>query len=264
MEDLHLYPVCPLCHADLLVELGSVDCTHHERYSAPLSPQMHWRRCEQCRHVFRSGYYTDEANEILFRGTNENQVVGFDMLGQRWISARMVDRVLPFQSGGMWLDVGFGNGSLLMTAQEYGFDPIGLDLRQGTVDAMRELGVQAECMDFCSAMLEPKCSVISMADVLEHMPDPRAALESAHRNLVEGGVLLLSMPNMDAPLWHVMDAEGVNPYWSEIEHVHNFGRRRLYELLEEFSFTPVQYGVSERYPVCMEVIALRREPVVTP
>jgi hypothetical protein len=49
----------------------------------------------------------------------------------------------------------------------------------------------------------------------------------------------------------------VNPYWGEIEHYHNFGRRRLYALLEEHGFEPARYGVSFRYRACMEVIARR-------
>src|SRR5438876_67146 len=66
-----------------------------------------------------------------------------------------------------------------------------------------------------------------------------------------------SIPNADSFLWSILTWKGANPYWSEIEHYHNFGRKRLWALLEECGFQPVRYGVSLRYRACMEVIATR-------
>lgn len=42
-----------------------------------------------------------------------------------------------------------------------------------------------------------------------------------------------------------------------LEHCHNFGRSRLWALLEECGFKPAEYGVSERYRACMEVLAIK-------
>jgi protein O-GlcNAc transferase len=100
-------------------------------------------------------------------------------------------------------------------------------------------------------------SVISMADVLEHIPFPRPALETAHRLLKPRGVLFLSMPNIESFVWLALDEAGTNPYWGELEHYHNFGRTRLYTLLRETGFSPVHYTISHRYRAGMEVIAIR-------
>ena len=96
-----------------------------------------------------------------------------------------------------------------------------------------------------------------MADVLEHIPFPKVALVAAHKLVAQNGVLFFSMPNMDSMVWRLLHANGVNPYWGEIEHYHNFSRRRLYALLKSHSFRPAEYSVSERYRVCMEVIAIK-------
>lgn len=77
------------------------------------------------------------------------------------------------------------------------------------------------------------------------------------RLLREGGVLFVSMPNCESPAWHLLNSLDANPYWPEVEHYHNFGRSTLYSLLEQHGFRPLRYGVSERYRVCMEVLALR-------
>jgi hypothetical protein len=71
-------------------------------------------------------------------------------------------------------------------------------------------------------------------------------------------VLFVSMPNYDCMAWRLLDAGNANPYWGELEHFHNFSRARLSALLSEQGFEPVQYAVSERYRVCMEIIARRK------
>lgn len=212
-------------------------------------------QCEACSHVFTDGYWTPEALAILFGRTHENQKPGHDYERHRYGAARLIDRVCGegVEPGDLWLDVGFGNGALLFTASEFGFKTIGLDLRQSTVDAMNAIGIEARC---CAIEdIEARVEVISMCDVLEHMAHPKKGLEAARQNLRPGGILLLSMPNMDSPLWGLMDARNDNDYWDEIEHHHNFGRERLFRLLSDTGFTPIRYGVSERYRCCMEVIA---------
>ncbi len=258
MDELQAYPACPLCAGQVLAEHKIADCSRHPLYKPALSPSIRWLRCQGCGHVFRDGYYTDAACEIVFAETNANQQVGHDMEGQRLVSARMIEKVLPFQSSGDWLDVGFGNGSLLFTAQEYGFTPVGLDLRAANVESLSRFGVEAYCENIEAFGFNDRFSVISMADVVEHVPYPIACLQAAQRMLKDGGVLFLSMPNSDSMIWRVLDALNQNPYWGELEHYHNFGRSRLYALLQQCGFEPVRYGVSERYRACMEVVSIKR------
>jgi 2-polyprenyl-3-methyl-5-hydroxy-6-metoxy-1,4-benzoquinol methylase len=192
---------------------------------------------------------------LIFSKVCEHQQVGFGIEQQRVTSSHIVEKVLPYATSGNWLDVGFGNGSLMFTAQEYGFTPIGLDLRKDNVRAMSSLGFESHCKEITELLLNSKCSVISMADVLEHVPYPKNTLRAAHKLLSDAGVLFISMPNIESIVWKALDQQNANPYWGELEHYHNFSRNRLYRLLREFGFEPVRYGISERYRVCMEVIA---------
>lgn len=251
------YADCPLCGCERLTAVGTASCARHPLYDPRIPADIRWLRCEDCRHVFTDGHFTPDACSILFSRTNANQQVGHDFERQRVVSARIVEKVLPYVNTGGWLDVGFGNGSLLFTAQEYGFTPVGTDLRPSNVEALRRLGVQGHCADLLSLEAPGAFRVISMADVLEHMPFPKQGLGHAHTLLEPGGVLFLSMPNLDSMAWKLLDGARQNPYWGELEHYHNFGRARLYALLEETGFRPVRYGISERYRVCMEVLALR-------
>lgn len=253
------YEACPLCGSHDIPQVLGADCTKHPLYRPGLPEVMTWHECGNCHHVFTEGYFGEEALAAIFGNTHQGQSVGHDMERQRIVSARMVERVARYASSGDWLDVGFGNGSLLFTAEEWGYRPVGIDLRKGNVEMLRKLGYEADCIDLEAVLPDGRFSVISMADVLEHMPFPKKGLAAAHRLLRQGGVLLLSMPNMDNMVWRLLHANGVNPYWAEIEHYHNFSRKRLYALLAESGFRAVEYQVSERYRVCMEVIAVKAD-----
>jgi SAM-dependent methyltransferase len=250
---------CPLCSSNKTSRLRTVDCTGHPLYHPLVPPGMVWMRCADCEHVFTDGYFTSEVCSVIFGKTNENQRPGNGFEQARFISARMVERVARHAPPrGRWLDVGFGNGSLLFTAEEFGFDPVGIDLRPSSVELMRRLGFEAHCVDMADFGEAGSCSVVSMADVLEHMPFPQRGLESARRLLKPAGILFVSMPHYNCAAWRLLDASNANPFWGEIEHYHNFSRRRLELLLHDFGFDVLSYAVSERYRVCMEMIAKRR------
>lgn len=188
IEERHLYDACPLCGSPDIGWLGDGDCAGHALYDPQLSPTIRWNTCGDCAHVFTEGYFTDAACEIIFARTNDTQKVGHQMEANRAVSARIIDRVLPFQSGGRWLDIGFGNGSILFTAREFGFHPIGVDLRRENVETMQQLGFEAYCADLDTMDLSPACQVVSMLDVLEHVPYPEPFLRKAVSLLEPGGV----------------------------------------------------------------------------
>ena len=251
------FEACPLCEAFAIPFLCEADCTKHPLYQPLLPPMIRWHRCEKCRHVFTNGYFTPAAAQILFSRTHEYQKVGHDLERQRYVSARMVERIAGHAGLGDWLDVGFGNGSLIFTANEFGFSAVGLDLRMDNVEALQRLGFEAHCLSIEAFDAPGRFAVVTMADVLEHMPFPKIGLAAAHRLLRPGGTLFLSMPNAESTLWRTLDDQNMNPYWGELEHYHNFGRQRLYSLLKEFGLFPKAYAVSERYRACMEIIAIR-------
>jgi len=256
------YEACPLCDATDLVDVAEASCTHYPLYTPELPDTIRWRGCRSCGHIFTDGYFTDEALERIFQKAHPKQTPGKDIEAGRLISARIVTTVSTIRGelGGRWLDVGFGNGSLMTTADEFGYQAVGIDLRESSVKLMRDFGYQAHCVELTQFREPSSFDVVSMADVLEHMPFPRQALEHVHMLLRQAGLLFVAMPNMDCFVWKVLDQDGKNPYWGELEHYHNFGRDRLYALLGACGFAPCYYAVSERYRAGMEVVARKLPP----
>ena len=256
MSDLKIrFEQCPLCGSSEFSQYLSQDCTMHPLYHRALPPHLCWCQCDVCGHEFTDSYFTETALSLVFSQTNEAQAVGQNLEHKRFIASRMVDRVVGYLTQGRWLDVGFGDGSLLMTAREYGFHPIGLDLRSGNVESLKSLGIEAYCERIESFRPDEAIDIVSFMDVVEHVPDPQLVIEKARDILREDGLLFISMPNRETHLWDEMTKQKVNPYYAEIEHYHNFTRSGLYSLLREVGFDPVSYGVSQRYKCGMEVLA---------
>lgn len=253
------YDACPLCGSREMSEACMADCSGHPLYKPQLPRLQRWLQCRRCTHIFVEGYFSPAALALLFADTPPEQVPGHDVEGSRYMWAYVVETLsrLRGAAAGRWLDVGFGSGALLTTAEEFGYEVTGLDVRAQNVKLMREAGYDVHAVDF-EAFEGGPFDVISMADVLEHLPFPKRALGHAASLMPTGGLLLLSMPNADAYIWRAMTSAGANAYWAEIEHYHNFGRKRLYALLAETGFEPVHYSVSLRYKACMQVIARKR------
>ncbi|MBI5434538.1 MAG: class I SAM-dependent methyltransferase [Planctomycetes bacterium] len=254
------FETCPLCECRTFVPLGETGCRTHAAWSAELPEKLAWVGCQACGHVFTDGYWSEAALARIFATEHAQQTPGQDVEAARRISAKVVTRVseLRGEFNGRWLDVGFGDGSLLTTAEEFGYEVVGLDLRESCVRRMREFGYTVERRTLIEFQDARGFDVISLCDVLEHIALPKQALVKVKNLLAPHGLLMVSCPNMDSFAWKWLDQRGQNPYWSELEHHHNFGRERLCALLVECGLEPIHYAISERYKAGMEVVARRR------
>ena len=112
------YAACPLCDGARLALKAEADCRGHALYRAPLPPTIRWRECAECGHVFADGYFDAEAEALLFSQAHAFQTVGHDYERQRAVWSRVVEIAQALVGlGGGWLDVGFGDGALLLTAK---------------------------------------------------------------------------------------------------------------------------------------------------
>lgn len=251
-----IYEACPLCEGREISRANEARITNHPAYNSMLPPMLKWCRCGSCAHVFTEGYLTPEGHEIVFPAAKTEQKVGKDAENQRKVSAKIVARVARHAPSGDWLDVGFGNASLLFTAAEWGFSPAGIDASEESVAKLKKFGYEAHS-DLESLAAEDRFSVVSMVDVLDRTPFPAITLGVINRMMKRGGALFLSSLNMDSIVWRALDATGTNPYWAEIEHYHHFTRARLVQLLQSQGFTFVEYDIGDRHRSSMGVIALK-------
>lgn len=264
----HPVTSCPLCGAPG-TDLGTADCRAHPLWHPPLPPALDWMRCTACQHVYTKYIWSSAGIAHVFRNTNPGQLAdaaaNHDALRGQW--SPVVERVTRLLGGypqllapeltPLWLDVGCGDGGLLMTAADYGYAVSGLDARQETANRLGALGYAVTADNFLFGQLTCKPQVLSLMDVLEHFASPRAALHRSWQLLAPGGLLVISLPDSEASSWKLLEQTGNNPYWMEIEHYHNFSRRRLILLLQETGFDIVDFAIPLRYRAQLEIYARR-------
>ena len=268
------YTGCPLC-AGPSVTLGFANCATHALWHEPLPTSIEWLRCTSCAHVHRRNFWTEAGLAQVARKRPAPPPANLPAAVQagraEW--TRVVEKVVALLGGyraflhepnrPVWVDVGSGDGSLVMTAADYGFPAIGLDTAPELVARIQQLGFNALNHDFMTLRFEITPRVMSMMDVLQQLPYPREALRKAAEVMPAGGVLVLSAPDMMSSSWKLLDAANANPFWPELEHHHNFTRERLMALLSECGFDVVDFAVPGRDQAGMEIYAVRKQVVAT-
>lgn len=156
--------------------------------------------------------------------------------------------------GARLLDVGCNVGYLVAAASARGFRAHGLDGSAAAVAVGRErLGVDVRCARLhARAVDEASEDVVVFNHVLEHLPDPGAALRAAAGWLRPNGWLLVGVPNFASPL-----ARAAGARWAGLvpeQHVWHFTPTALRRLVRAAGFTRV------RWRTCMLMYAPRSLP----
>lgn len=180
---------------------------------------------------------------------------------------------------GRLLDLGCGDGTVLYLAQRDGWDVRGVELFPEQTALVREkLGLPVETSDIMSHRGEPgSCDVVVLTHVLEHLPDPLAALRKIRELLKPGGIGVLEFPNIDG--WdqrvrRLLDRLGIHrrryaPTYVP-GHVQEFCRASFAfaaeraglvpERWETYAVNPVKYFVYRHVPIGNKARVLVRRP----
>ena len=162
------------------------------------------RRCGGCGLAWRRGFPDDAALAALY-GDDYFERWGIDSPESRAAVRAMkeashrpfVEALRAHRTDGRLLDLGCALGFLLGVAREAGFEAYGLDLNEAAVaDARREFGdrVHAGRLDD-AAFPGVRFDAITLIDVLEHVPDPEALLETLAARLAPDGVIAAVLPD---------------------------------------------------------------------
>lgn len=163
-----------------------------------------------------------------------------------------------------WLDFGCGAGGFLKFLREHGsLGERPLEIEGHDVGSYAELlkradGFRILNFDELSREADGRYDIISMIEVLEHLPEPRAALTLVSRLLKPGGLLLLTTGNLDNP---VARRQGIHYRYCVPEiHVSLFNPRCLKRLYRSVGLAP--RDVRYRGTVAFKVVkSLRHRPM---
>ncbi|MDO8522613.1 MAG: class I SAM-dependent methyltransferase [bacterium] len=133
---------------------------------------------------------------------------------------------------GKLLDVGAATGYFVRLARDAGYDAEGVDISEHAAMLGRAKGLRVHTGTIEDASGIYDC--ITMLDLIEHVPDPRAVIKKAASLLRRRGVLIINAPDAGSLLARILGR-----YWHLIsppEHLYYFNRSNMRRLLDEEGF----------------------------
>ena len=148
--------------------------------------------------------------------------------------AKAIER---FVAKGRMLDVGCGRGILPALMRERGWEAHGLEFSEMAArHAREELRIPVFVGNLLESPYEPESfDAVVLWHVLEHVPDPVAALARVREILRPGGLLVVAVPNFES-----LQARFSGRHWFHLDvprHYHHFGLSVLDRMLKSAGFS---------------------------
>lgn len=221
-----------------------------------LDGQFRLVRCRRCGLIYQNPqltpaelarYYPPEYHPFLPAIEDERYP------WRRWDRQRGVDRrcrAVIARAGvrtGRVLDVGCATGVFLDGMRRWGWQAHGVEPNPvASAYARERLGLDVITAELETAGLADEFfDVVTLWDVLEHVPHPRRTLAEARRVLRPGGLLVLSLPSIES-----FEARLFGRYWAgwdQPRHLALFPRPVLTRLLHTTGFAELQFTAFTGY-----------------
>ncbi|MBN1496256.1 MAG: class I SAM-dependent methyltransferase [Spirochaetes bacterium] len=236
---------CPLCGSPKIRRLHRI-----ERFE----PAFTVDRCASCGFIFTNPRLTHDAMTALYGRDYYTGASDYSYYDERETEqyARHVwdsrcEAIHRFIHGGNILDVGSSFGGFLKSASKY-YRPHGIEVSSYAGGySISSIGPTIHIGTLKDHPFEDNYfSVISMIELLEHLPDPLFALRECHRLLRDGGLLLIQTANM-AGLQARLQGKRYGYYLPG--HCSYFTKKNLMDALTACGFSrikafhPVEFGL---------------------
>jgi len=243
---------CPLCgSADYTVVQparypASVDERQLKQIFRAASDHALWDQVVRCRvcdlvyinprpraELILEGYA--QAEDPVFAAQNDARIRGF-----RKTLESVVQRLGISPKRRRVLDVGCAGGAFLVAAREMGFTVIGIEPARW----MAAYGREHYQLDIREGILEPSSfeahsfDVITLWDVIEHLPQPLETLQIVRSLLKPGGVLLVNYPDIGTLPARVLGRRW--PFWLSV-HLIYYTRKTMSEQLRRAGFAALWF-----------------------
>jgi 2-polyprenyl-3-methyl-5-hydroxy-6-metoxy-1,4-benzoquinol methylase len=157
------------------------------------------KQCKHCDLIFKS--FQEKAEKLY----NENYADAFLETGAYFSHAAssFFKKILEDSNGQVngsiskprLLDIGSGVGTMLQTATELGYKPIGVELSPKLVEVSSKKGHTVINKNISDISLDEKFDAITMMDIIEHLENPKEVLKELSLLLKPDGEIIIYTPN---------------------------------------------------------------------
>jgi 2-polyprenyl-3-methyl-5-hydroxy-6-metoxy-1,4-benzoquinol methylase len=156
-----------------------------------------------------------------------------------------------FPQKGRLLDIGCATGVFLDMASKQGLEVEGLEVSRDLAAYARDnFGLKVHCLDLAKDSLDsPPFDVITLFDLIEHIPNVNKMIKGCRNNLSDEGILIIRTPAEEGLLRDIAKIvynaslrriELPMLWFYSFEHIQSFSFRSLTRLLEIHDFSIIK------------------------
>jgi 2-polyprenyl-3-methyl-5-hydroxy-6-metoxy-1,4-benzoquinol methylase len=232
---------CPVCGTESTQLLFRSENRHGRHLQEPHT-EFNVYQCTGCGLLGLPEVETDESYYQVYYPQGYHSPTQIGLLGRAWerVSSFLVQHKVNFmkryiQTPCKLLDVGCGTGGFLKQLDVGSFDAHGLEPVKEAVEAAQQAGLKVTQGNILTDALVPESyDVVTLWHVFEHIKDPATALNRIYSVLKPGGVLVMTMPNVNS-----MAAQLGGKYWFHLDsprHLWLYNETNIRQLLSASNF----------------------------
>ena len=244
MDSLFEYRNCPNCGQDDFTvifdsNIGEADLQKGIKTVYMLWGETHGRhvKCKNCHLIYVNPI--EKASKINGDYSKMGNPDAPIIRESRLRAAKsQLGLIKNYKNGTTLLDVGCGEGFFLFNASKAGYTAKGIDISQDAAEyARREFGLNVEAKPFKELQFpENYFDVVTLWQVLEHVPYPLMVLKEVHRILKPGGLLATSTPDIEGIMAKIFRRK----WWNLRRlHINQFTAKTLADMLNRAGFKNV-------------------------
>ncbi len=244
MDSILEYRACPNCGQDDSTVVFDSNMGESDLQKGIKTVYMLWEnthgtyvKCKNCHFMYVNPI--EKASKINGDYSKMENTDAYIIRGSRLRAAKsQLGLIKKHKSGTTLLDIGCGEGFFLFNAAKHGYITKGIEISQDAAEyAEREFNLDVEAKPFEELQFPDNYfDVVTLWQVLEHVPYPLIVLKEVHRILKPEGLLVTSTPDIESIL-----AKTFRRKWWNLRrlHINQFTSKTLADMLKKAGFNNI-------------------------
>jgi SAM-dependent methyltransferase len=232
--------------AEKMLRATCIACGSKEAQPLGIKNELELLRCRKCSTIYTpySPWYSSEYFYEVYYPEQSLSPPAFVQTRLEEITAGFS----RYRQQNRLLDIGCGAGGLLVAARKNGWEAQGLEVAEQAIGYVRKLGFEVFQGELQQAEFPAEhFDVITAAEILEHLSEPRVLVQEVARVLRPGGLFWATTPHARG-----LSARVLGLKWRCVwppEHLQLFSLAGMKALLHDAGFKQVRFQTTGANPI---------------